>query len=123
MGVDSPLAGWGLPEAEDYALPLNVHSQAYELGRQVKTGPGLLYGFTAYSSNVAAQWIQLHDSIGAPASGAVPVTVFKVAAAAHIQPGYLPARPFLVGIWIGNSTTGPTYTAGAADTFFDVQYV
>ena len=121
--VDSPLVGWGTPDEDEALLPLNVHSAAYEIGRQVKTGPGRLYGFTAYSSNVAAQWIQLFDLVGAPATGAIPVCIFKVAAAGYIQPSYLPARTFLVGIWIGNSTTGPTYTAGAADTFFDVQFV
>lgn len=121
--IDSPLVGWGTPDDEDALLPLNHHSNAYEIGSLIKSGPGRLYGFTAYSSNVAAQWIQLFDLATAPASGAVPVAAFKVAAASHINIGYLPARTFLSGIWIGNSTTGPTYTAGAADTFFDVQFV
>lgn len=121
--VDSPLLGWGTPGDDEALLPLNVHSLAYENGHQVKTGPGQLFGFTAYSSNVAAQWIQLFDLASAPSSGAVPVAIFKVATAASITIGYLPARTFLTGIWIGNSSTGPTYTAGAADTFFDVQFV
>lgn len=120
---DSPLAGWGTPDEGDTQLPLNVHSQAYETGHQVKTGPGYLFTLTAYSSNVAAQWIQLFDLAGPPSTGAVPVVAFKVAAAAHVFINYNPPRTFLTGIWVGNSTTGPTYTAGAADTFFDVQFL
>jgi hypothetical protein len=119
----APLAGYGTPDADENLVPLNVHSAAYEIGRQVKTGPGYLFGFTAYSSNVAAQWIQVFDCVGSPASGAVPVAAFKVAAASHLYQNWVPARTFLVGCWIGNSTTGPTYTAGAADTFFDVQFL
>lgn len=121
--IDSPLAGWGTPDEDEAQLPLNIHSPAYQLGLQVKTGPGYLFGFTAYSSNVAAQWVQVFDRVGAPASGEVPVVAFKVAAASHLYQNWVPPRTFLVGIWLGNSTTGPTYTAGAADTFFDVQFV
>jgi len=104
-------------------LPLNTHSNAYENARRVKRGPGLLFGFSAYSSNAAAQFIQVHDSQDAPASGAVPVAVFTVAATAHIAISYIfPGRFHNQGIWIVNSSTGPTYTAGSADTFFDVQF-
>lgn len=104
-------------------LPLNVHSPAYGNVLHVKSGPGLLFGFSAYSSNVAAQFIQVHDSHDAPASGAVPVAVFTVAATAHVAISYIfPGRFHLYGIWVVNSTTGPTYTAGSADTFFDAQY-
>lgn len=123
MAVDSPLVGWGTPSEEDDLLPLNIHSPAYQNGLQVKTGPGYLFGFTAYSSNAGAQWIQVFDLIGPPASGAIPVVAFKVATITHLYQNWIPPRTFLVGIWIGNSTTGPTYTAGAADTFFDVQFV
>lgn len=119
----APLAGYGTPDADENLLPLNIHSPAYELGRQVKTGPGYLFGFTAYSSNVAAQWIQVFDLNRAPTAGEVPAAIYKVGAAAHVYQNWVPARTFLVGCWIGNSTTGPTYTAGAADTFFDVQFV
>jgi hypothetical protein len=119
----APLAGFGTPDAEENLLPLNVHSPAYEVGRQVKTGPGYLVAVTAYSSAAAAQWIQVFDLNRPPATGDPPACILKVAAAAHVYQNWVPARTFLVGCWIGNSTTGPTYTAGAADTFFDVQFV
>jgi hypothetical protein len=121
--TDSPLEGWGTPEDDEALLPLNHHSNVYENGTVIKTGPGRLFGFTAYSSNVAAQWIQVHDLAGPPASGAVPVATFKIATATHLYQNWIPGRTFTTGIWIGNSTTGPTYTAGAADTFFDCQFV
>jgi hypothetical protein len=104
-------------------LPLNVHSNVYENGHRAKPGPGLLFGFSVYSSNVATQFIQVHDTQTAPATGAVPAAVFAVGAASHLAISYIfPGRFHDQGIWIGNSTTGPTYTAGVADCFFDVQF-
>jgi hypothetical protein len=105
-------------------VPLNSRSLAYESVRQVKTAPGLLFGFSAYSSAAAAQFILVFDSQGAPASGQVPDAVFTVGAAAHLAVSYIfPGRFHKYGIWLANSSTGPTYTAGSADTFFDVQFV
>lgn len=117
------LAGYGTPTDEENLVPLNIHSAAYSNGLQVKTGPGYLYGFTAYSSLGSAQWIQVFDLNRAPASSEVPVCIFKIATLTHLYQNWMPARTFLVGCWIGNSTTGPTYTAGAADTYFDVQFL
>jgi hypothetical protein len=105
-------------------LPLNAHSNGYEAVHLAKTGAGLLFGFSAYSSNVAAQFIQVFDSQTAPASGQVPDAVFTIATIGNLAVSYIfPGRFHKYGIWIANSTTGPTYTAGAADTFFDVQFV
>lgn len=104
-------------------LPLNTHSNGYESLRQVKAGPGLLFGFSVYSSNAAAQFIQVFDKHDAPATGDVPVAVFSVATVSHLAISYIfPGRFCDSGIWVANSTTAPTYTAGAADCFFDVQY-
>lgn len=105
-------------------LPLNSHSNAYANALQVKSGPGYLLGFTCYSSNAAAQFIQVHDSQTLPASGAVPCLVVTVAAASNLAVYFnTPGRSFLYGIAIVNSSTGPTYTAGSADTFFDAQFI
>lgn len=105
-------------------VPLNARSTVYEAVRQAKTGPGVLFGFSAYSSNAAAQFIQVFDSQLSPADQQVPDAVFKVGAAEHLAVSYIfPGRFHKYGIWVANSTTGPTYTAGAADTFFDVQFV
>ena len=56
-------------------------------------------------------------------TGDVPVAVFTVATISHVAISYIfPGRCHQDGRWVVNSTTGPTYTAGAADTCFDVQY-
>jgi hypothetical protein len=109
-------------------LPLSARSNAYANALKVKSGPGLLFGFSAYSSLATAQFIQVHDSAVAPASGAVPEAVFQVNSGAvatgdYIAVSYIfPCRFLQRGIYVVNSTTGPTYTAGAADTFFDAQF-
>lgn len=104
-------------------IPYNVWSNAHVARLNVKTGPGYLYGFTAYSSNVAAQFVLVFDSSTAPASGAVACAVFKVSAAANVAANWIPPRAFEAGIWICNSSTEPTLTAGSADCSFDAQYV
>jgi hypothetical protein len=120
---DVPLLGWGTPSPDEQLFPLSVHSMAYESARIIKTGPGILYGFTAYSSNAAAQFIQIFDAATLPAAGAIPAVLLSVAASSTLGVNWLPGRAFLVGIVIANSTTGPTRTAGAADTWFDAQFV
>src|SRR5690348_15378178 len=121
--VDSPLVGWGTPDQDQALEPLNVHSNVYEATRLVKSGPGVLYGFTVYSSKASSQFIQVFDSATAPASGAVPATVLTVGATSNVAANWIPGRTFLYGCWIVNSTTGPTYTAGLADCWFDVQFI
>lgn len=101
----------------------NVHSQAYENLHAVKFGKGILFGFTAYSSNAASQFIQVFDNSKAPATGDAPAVVFPVPATDFRAVEWIHGRPFHGGCFIANSTTGPTYTAGANDTFFDVQFI
>lgn len=101
----------------------NVHSNAYENVHAVKFGEGILYGFTAYNSNAASQFIQVFDNSKAPVTGDVPAVTFTVAATTNLGVEWIHGRPFLTGCFIANSTTGPTYTAGANDCFFDVQFV
>lgn len=111
-------------------LPLNAHSNVLESRRLVKSGPGLLFGFSATTSKATAQWIQLHDkqADNPPTAGDVPVAQFQVNGAAiatgdTVAVSYIfPGRFFLYGIWIINSTTLATCTPGAADTFYDAQY-
>lgn len=105
-------------------LPLNAHSNGYENARLVKPGPGYLLGFTVYNSNVAAQFIQVHDKTVKPVTGDVPCFVFAIATISDREFYFnVPGRAFQHGIWIVNSTTGPTCTLGAADCFFDAQYI
>lgn len=101
----------------------NVHSTAYENVHAVKFGSGKLYGFTVYNSKASAQFIQVFDNSRAPASGDVPDVVFTAAASSNLGVDWIPGRPFRTGCFIANSSTGPTYTAGSADCFFDVQFI
>lgn len=103
--------------------PLSVSSLALQSAFLVTSGPARLFGFQIYSNKAAGQFIQLFDSPTAPGSGAVPVAVFTVAATSNLPVAYpWPGRWFNRGIWIANSSTAATLTAGAADCYFDVQY-
>lgn len=119
----SPLLGYGTPHSWEDLEPFNRHSIAYAQSLVVKTGPGILYGFTIYSSNVAAQFIQLFDARTVPGNGAIPECVFTVAAASNLPVQWLPGRTFRAGCVLVNSSTGPTLTIGSADTYFDAQYL
>ncbi len=105
-------------------LPLNSRSNVYENSRRVKGGPGVLFGITGYNSKAAAQFIQIHDSATLPDEGAVPELIRTAATAANF--GLLlalPGRVFQRGIYLVNSSTGPTKTIGSADCWFDAQYI
>lgn len=103
---------------------LNSSSVAYVASQIVKAAPGTLYRLQVYSSLGSAQWIQLHNSATLPADAAVPVAIFKIATVADITISYADiGRYFSAGIVVCNSTTGPAKTIGAADCWFDAQYV
>jgi hypothetical protein len=121
--IDSPLLGWGTPDSDTALLPLNKSSIAYATALVVKTGPGVLYGFTVYSSNAGAQFILIFDAASVPADGAVPACVFTIAGVSNLPVQYLPGRTFLNGCVLVNSSTGPTKTVGSADCWFDAQFL
>lgn len=105
-------------------LSLNSSSAAYETSRVVKSTPGVLFGLSGYNSKASAQFIQLHDASLLPAEAAIPVSVFTVAASSNFSLDFgLKGRKFDKGIVICNSSTAQTKTVGAADCWFDCQYV
>lgn len=107
-------------------FPRNATSTGGESGRLVKAGAGTLYGFSGYSSRASGQFIQVHDaaSLDTLAAGSRAVVVVAVTAASNFSyDAGLHGRRFLKGIVIVNSTTAAGYTAGGADTLYDVQYV
>lgn len=120
---DSPLVGWGIPSELLALQPFNIHSIAYEASRIVKAGPGILFGFTVYNSNAATQFLQVFDQFTVPVEGAAPAALFTVAGASTFAAQWLPGRTFTTGCIIVNSSTGPTKTIGAADCWFDCQYL
>lgn len=115
-------------ELHTSGLPLNAHSNAAVASQLVKAGPGLLFGFSVMTSKATAQFIQVFDSHDAPGSGAVPDAVFQInggaqASGAHLAVSYIfPGRFHKYGIWLANSSTLATLTAGSADCFFDAQF-
>lgn len=115
---DAPAAG----DQTAYLSPFNVSSPKYESSRVVAAGRARLLGVSVFSSNVASQWIQLHDASTLPADGAVPVWTQTIGGVGNLGFLWIPGRIFEAGIVICNSTTGPTKTLGAADTFFDCQW-
>lgn len=124
---DSPLLGWGTPSELLANQPLNNHSIAYEASRVIKSGPGILYSLTVYSSLAGNQWVQLFDANTVPADGAVPCCILNLsgttAGLTTPQWFWTAGRTFQAGIVVCNSTTGPTKTIGAANCFFDAQFI
>ena len=122
---------WKLILAGEFrsGLPVNASSTVAANVLQVKSGEGMLFGFTVHTSKATAQFIQMHDSQLAPAAGAVPVAVWQINGAAiatgnDLAVSYIfPGRWFDRGCWLVNSSTVATLTAGSADCFFDAQYI
>lgn len=113
-----------LGEEDAQGWPLNVSSNVAESSHVIKAGAGRLFGFSVYNSAAAAQFIQLHDAEKLPADGAVPVFVAKAATVANLAVFWGDwGRFFNRGIVVCNSSTFATKTLGAADCFFDAQYL
>jgi hypothetical protein len=105
------------------AAPSNARSTAYANSLLVKATPGTLYGMAGYNSG-PDQFIQLYDAVSLPANGVAPVVTFRVPAQNNFSIEFGPyGFRFDAGMVVGNSTTGPTKTIGAADTFFYGRYV
>ena len=120
---DSPLVGWGTPPDYIALEPLNNASPRLEASRVIKTGPGILYGFTVTNTKASAQFVQVFDASLLPADGAVPILAMSVAASTAIGFNWLPGRTFLTGIVVCNSSTQATKTIGSADCLFDAQFL
>lgn len=102
----------------------NYTSAAYEASAVIKQDAGVLYGLSGYNSKTSAQFIQVFDAATLPADGAAPKLLLRVAADSSFSIGYDElGRHFKAGMVICNSTTGQTKTIGAADCWFDVQFV
>lgn len=106
----------------EFALA-HYDSKAYEKAAYAKTGAGVLFGFSGYTTLSSGQWIHIHDSAGVPNDGAIPKIILWVPAAGNFSADFgIYGRDFSLGLVICNSTTGPTKTAGAADTWFNTAH-
>lgn len=100
----------------------NATTSALATSVVVKASAGTLYGLQGYSTT--AQFIQIHNATSLPADATVPVVTFPIEANKPFSLDFGRfGRAFSTGIVICNSTTGPTKTIGAADTWVDAQYV
>lgn len=105
-------------------MPTNIDSAAYENSHIIKAAPGNLLSLYGYSSLAGAQFIQVFDAIAVPADTAVPKLLFGLAAAGNFNfPLPIYGRAFTTGIVVCNSTTGPTKTIGAANCWFDAEFI
>lgn len=105
------------------ASPTNATTVIYAASLPIKNGPGKLFGFSGFNSKGSAQWIQIHDSATLPAEAAVPKVIVYAAATANFSfDAGVYGREFLNGMYMVNSSTGPTKTIGSADVWFDGQY-
>lgn len=110
-------------ELDGPITPLNYTSRALESSCVVKTGDGVLYGFTVTNTNGAARFVMVFDSRTVPANGAVPIFAKSVPLGDAALFTWLWGRTFFAGIAIANSTTQGTLTLGSADQIFDAQYL
>jgi hypothetical protein len=103
-------------------VPTNFYRPALAASIVVP-GHILVYGFTVYNSNAAAQYVLMFDANELPANGLVPILAQNAATKQLSGVSWTPqGREFLEGFVLCNSSTDTTKTIGAADCFFDVQY-
>lgn len=99
-------------------------SAAYEAGHIAKAAPGTVVMIKGYNSG-PQQFIQLHDAAAVAAEGAVPLALMTAAAQDNFS-FLIPVcglPPTTLGIFVCNSSTGPTKTIGAADCWFEIYYI
>jgi hypothetical protein len=112
-----------VPQPDPQLAPDNSPSTALEASRVIKASPGVLYGLSGYNGNAGTRYIQLFNSTTVPADTAVPVLALPVAAGAAFNFDFGPyGMGFSVGIVACNSSTGPTKTVGAADSWFTPRF-
>ena len=113
-----------VPDATATYAPTNATTTAYAASLIAKAAAGKLLMITGYNSKTTSQFIQVHNTATLPADTAVPVLIFTIPPTSNfsLDMGSY-GRFFSTGITICNSSTGPTKTIGAADCWFDVQYV
>lgn len=123
QGVD-PSFPSGVAGLLPQQTPHNSTSLILEASHIACAGACRLYGFQGYNAKASAQFILVFDSQTLPSDGATAVLVLTVATVANFSAYFgSSGRWFDRGLVLCNSSTEPTKTLGAADCFFDVQYL
>lgn len=100
-------------------FPTVAKNTALATNLVVKASAGRLHQLIGYST--VSQFIQVHDASSLPADTAVPVAVYPIVAGVGFNIP-LAALSCTTGIVVCISTTGPTKTIGAANTFVTALY-
>lgn len=107
-------------------FPLSKPSGARVQQLLIKSGGCTVFFVSGVSQRASAQYIWLVDGIAAPTANAVPngPVIYVPTGPINFSAAYgLTGRRFFAGLFLANSTSDTAYTAGSADTLFDVQYV
>ncbi len=98
-------------------------STAYEASRQALAVAGNLLSVTGFNSKANAQYIQFHNVASTPAELQVPVDFIYVQPMTSFiyTPNDIIGDYYSAGIYVCNSSTGPTKTIGSADCWFRVR--
>lgn len=104
-----------------FPLGTFVGSTALEADHVIKASAGNGLRVSGMNTLNAQQWIQVHDAASAPADTAVPKIARYVLARDNFVID-LTGIQFTNGIYVCNSTTGPTKTIGAANCWFEGLY-
>jgi hypothetical protein len=104
-------------------FPTKVQASAAALtnGEQIQLGPCKLSTLSGFNNDAAtAYYAQIYDLAAAPGVGDVPVQVLPVAALAEFS--WSPDLwEFVNGMWFALSTTPLSFTAAAAEGFWNAE--
>lgn len=119
----APLPVTNAPSTTSVASEVHT-TGANEASRVAKASAGVLYGFTVYNASASAQFYLVYNSTTVPVDGTQSaVTPLRCPAtttcSSSTTGGQFPIT-MSTGIAISNSSTEPTKTIGAADSYFQV---
>jgi histone H3/H4 len=100
----------------------NATTTALASTLQIKSSSGTLFLLSGFNSKTSSQFIQIHNATSL-IGGAVPVITFTIPPSSNFSFDFgIYGRYFSTGIYVVNSSSAATYTAGSTDCWFDAQY-
>lgn len=90
----------------------------------IKASPGTLYQMFGFSGAAAKQFIQLHDAVSPPSSGAVPKFVISAESSGNFAADFgMYGLPFATGISWTNSSVASYLEPASSDCFLTATYI